>query len=241
MRAHRPVGEIEALADFAVREALGRQLCDLELLLSGALSPLQGFMERADFDRVGAEMLLANGTFWPLPIVLDIGAVQAMAMQPGTRIALCDASGEKLAILAVSDVWAADRALEARQIYGCELPAQAGLDYLDQLGSHYAGGRLEGLSLPLHGDFATLRLTPAEARENFARLGQNRAIAFQPCHVMHRAQFEFTRHCAEDNDAGLLIQAIAGEHPNPDYFTRIRCLQALLPHYPKKMVQLGLL
>ncbi|MDP3686739.1 MAG: adenylyl-sulfate kinase, partial [Sulfurimicrobium sp.] len=218
-----------------------RQLCDLELLLSGALSPLQGFMERADFDRVGAEMLLANGTFWPLPIVLDIGAVQAMAMQPGTRIALCDASGEKLAILAVSDVWAADRALEARQIYGCELPAQAGLDYLDQLGSHYAGGRLEGLSLPRHGDFAALRLTPAMARENFKRLGHSRAIAFQPCHVMNRAQFEFTRHCTEDNDAGLLIQAIAGEASNPDYFTRIRCLQALLPRYPENTAQLGLL
>lgn len=215
-----------------------RQLCDLELLLNGALSPLQGFMERADFDRVLAEMRLADGTFWPLPIVLDVSVEQAAGLQPGSRIALCDSSGNRLAILAVSDVWAADRALEARQLYGSDQP---GTDFLDQQGTHYAGGRLEGLSLPRHGDFAALRLTPAAARENFIQHSHSRVIAFQPCHVMHRAQFEFTRHCAGENAAGLLIQAIAGEYPDPDYFTRIRCLQALLPRYPENTAQLGLL
>jgi sulfate adenylyltransferase len=215
-----------------------RQLCDLELLLNGALSPLQGFLGRADVDRVLSEMRLADGTFWPLPIALDIGAEQAASLKPGVRIALCDATGNRLAILSVSDVWAADKALEARQLHGNDQPDT---DHLDQLSSHYAGGRLEGLSLPRHGDFAALRLTPAEARESFMRHGHSRAIAFQPGHVMHRAQFEFTRHCAEENAAGLLIQAIAGEQPNPDYFTRIRCLQALLPRYPADTARLGLL
>ncbi len=215
-----------------------RQLCDLELLLNGALSPLQGYLGRADAERVVAEMRLADGTFWPLPIVLDIGAEQAMKLQAGARIALSDAAGNRLAILTVSDVWAADKALEARQLYGSGQPGTA---YLDQLGTHYAGGRLEGLSLPRHGDFSALRLTPAGAREYFVRLGQQRVIAFQPCHVMHRAQFEFTRHCAEENAAGLLIQAIADEEPDADDFTRIRCLQALLPRYPANTARLGLL
>src|SRR4030095_8453115 len=44
-----------------------RQLCDIELLLNGAFSPLEGFMTRADYDRVVDEMRLADGTLWPMP------------------------------------------------------------------------------------------------------------------------------------------------------------------------------
>ena len=218
-----------------------RQLGDLELLLNGALSPLQGFMGRTDFDLVLSDMRLADGTFWPMPIALDIAAEQAPRLQPGTRVALCDAAGNRLAILTVSDVWAADKALLARQIYGNEQPTQVAVEYLGQLGSYYAGGHVEGLDLPRHVDFAALRLTPAVTRENFMRQGRSRVIAFQPCHIMHRAQYEFTRHCSAENDAGLLIQAISGEELNADFFTRIRCLQALLPRYPQNTVQLGLL
>lgn len=218
-----------------------RQLCDLELLLNGALSPLHGFMGRADFDRSLSDMLLADGTFWPIPIALDVGEEQASSLQAGNRVVLCDVAGNRLAVLAVSDIWKADRELEARQIYGDEQPVQAVHDYLARLGSHYVGGLLEGLALPSHEDFSALRLTPAMARKSFMRYGYKRVVAFQPCQVMHRAQYEFTLHCSEENEAALMIQAISHEKLNPDFFTRIRCLQALMPHYPENSTLLGLL
>ncbi|MBZ0104063.1 MAG: adenylyl-sulfate kinase [Sulfuricella denitrificans] len=218
-----------------------RQLCDLEQLLNGALSPLRGYMGRADFDRVLTEMQLVDGTFWPLPVALDIGPGQASSLQPGNRIALCDSAANRLAVLTVSDIWKADREREAHQIHDKEQTAEGVRIDLAQLGSHYAGGLLEGLALPSHEDFSALRLTPAMARESFKRYGHNRVIAFQPCNVMHRAQYEFTRHCSEENDAALMIQAITGEEATPDFFTRIRCLQALMPHYPKHAAWLGLL
>ncbi len=214
-----------------------RQLCDLELLLNGALSPLQSFMGQADYDGVVADMRLADGTFWPMPIVLD--TVEPLA--PGSRVALKESSGVALAILTVSECWQADHALEARQIYGTDQPGHPGMTFLNHLGKYYLGGTLEGLNLPSHGDFTALRLTPAATRRHFAQTGRSRVVAFQPHHVMHRAQFEFTRHSALEHDAGLLIQAITGDAATPDHFTRTRCYQALLPHYPAELATLSLL
>jgi len=218
-----------------------RQLCDLELLLNGALSPLRGFMGRADYQGVVTDMRLADGIFWPMPIVLDV----TEELAPGSRIVLRDTSGSALAILAVSESWPADKAREARQVYGTDQAGHPGMVFLNSLGSHYAGGSVEGLNLPRRADFTALRLSPATLRERFARAGRSRVVAFQPHHVMHRAQFEFTRHTAAENDAGLLIQAIADDAEittgTPQYFTRMRCYQALLPYYPEGLAELSLL
>ncbi|MEN6585474.1 MAG: bifunctional sulfate adenylyltransferase/adenylylsulfate kinase [Sulfuricella sp.] len=213
------------------------QLCDLELLLNGALSPLRGYMGRADYQGVVTDMRLADGSFWPMPIVLDV----TEALAPGSRVVLRDSGGNALAVLTVSECWPADKTLEARQVYGTDHADHPGMAFLQSLGSHYAGGGVEGLSLPHHADFAALHLSPAMLRERFERAGRRRVVAFQPYHAMHRAQFELTRHCATENDAGLLIQAIADEDATPEYFTRMRCYQALLPYYPAGLAALSLL
>lgn len=214
-----------------------RQQCDLELLLNGALSPLRGFMGRTDYEGVLADMHLADGIFWPMPIVLDV----AEALAPGSRVALKETGGTLLAILTVSECWRADRPLEARQVYGTDQGGHPSVAFLDRLGEYYAGGALEGLNLPSHADFRVLRQTPVTTRDDFTRAGRSRVAAFQPHRVMHRAQFEFSCHTALEHDAGLLIQAIAEETATPDHFTRIRCYQALLPHYPPELATLSLL
>lgn len=214
-----------------------RQLCDLELLLNGALSPLRGYMVRADYQGVLADMRLADGTFWPMPIVLDV----TEELAAGSRVVLRDSDGNALAIFSVSECWLADKALEARQVYDTEQAEHPGMAFLQNFGSHYAGGSVEGLNLPHHADFAALRLTPAVLRERFERAGRSHIVAFHPHRVMHRIQFEFTRHTADENDAGLLIQAIADENPTPQYFTRMRCYQAILPYYPEGLAELSLL
>ncbi len=146
-----------------------------------------------------------------------------------------------LAILHVSECWQADKALEARQVYGSDQAGHPGVAFLQNLGRYFVGGTLEGLNLPSHDDFTELRLTPAAVREHFTQAGRDRVAAFHPHHVMHRAQFEFTRHVALENDAALLIQAIGGEAASPDHYTRMRCYQALLPHYPPGQASLSLL
>ncbi len=99
--------------DWPSHDLTPRQLCDLELLLNGGFSPLTGFMARADYDRVCADMRLADGTLWPMPIMLDVSEELAKTLEPGSNVALRDPEGVMLAALHVDDVWQPDREAEA--------------------------------------------------------------------------------------------------------------------------------
>lgn len=221
-----------------------RQLCDLELLLIGGFSPLRGFMSRADYEGTCCRMRLADGALWPIPIVLDVTEEFARLIGPGSTVALRDPEGVLLAALHVEEVWQPDRLAEAEAVYGttsCEHPGVAHLLRLTY--PWYVGGRLEGLRLPSHYDFRTLRLTPAELRAEFIRLGWRRIVAFQTRNPMHRAHQELTLRAAKKVEANLLIHPSVGmtKPGDVEYYVRVRCYQALLSKYPKSTVKLTLL
>src|SRR5258708_39424232 len=190
----------------------GRQLCDLELLLSGGFSPLQGFMTRADYEGVCQRMRLASGVLWPMPITLDVTEEFAKKLQPGSsKVALRDAEGVMLAVLQVEEVWQPDRKAEAQSVFGSTSAAHPGADYaINKSNPWYVGGKLEGVQAPSHYDFKTIRLTPAELRAEFARLGWRRVVAFQTRNPMHRAHVELTFRAAKTVEANLLIHPSFG-------------------------------
>jgi sulfate adenylyltransferase len=222
-----------------------RQLCDLELLLSGGFSPLRGFMNRADYEGVCHNMRLSNGVIWPMPITLDVTEEFAKKLQPGSsKVALRDPEGVMLAVMHVEEVWQPDRQAEAKAVFGTISATHPGVDYLLNKGNGwYAGGRLEGLQLPTHYDFKSLRLTPAELRTELARMGWRRLVAFQTRNPMHRAHQELTFRAAKTVEANLLIHPSVGmtKPGDVDYFTRVRCYQLLLSKYPPGTVKLSLL
>jgi sulfate adenylyltransferase len=221
-----------------------RQLCDVELLANGGFSPLRGFLARADYDSVCARMRLANGTLWPMPITLDVPEELAGKLSAGSVLALRDPEGVMLAALHVVDVWKPDLTAEAQAVFGTTNPEHPGVAHLLQR-SHpcYVGGRLEVLELPIHYDYRSSRLTPAELRAEFLRLGWRRIVAFQTRNPMHRAHQELTLRAAKSVEANLLIQPVVGmtKPGDVDHYTRVRCYQALLPHYPHGTVKLALL
>ena len=211
-----------------------RQLCDLELLMSGGFSPLRGFMTRADYGGVCHDMRLASGVLWPMPITLDITE----------EFALRDAEGVMLAVLHVEDVWQPDLKAEAKSVFGSTSAAHPGADYaINKANPWYVGGRVEGVQEPAHYDFRTLRFTPAELRAEFARQGWRRVVAFQTRNPMHRAHVELTFRAAKQVEANLLIQPVVGmtKPGDVDYYTRVRCYQLLLSKYPQGTVKLSLL
>ncbi len=222
-----------------------RQVCDVELLLSGGFSPLRGFMNRADYEGVCHNMRLSRGVLWPMPITLDVSEEFAKALKPGSsKVALRDAEGVMLAVLEVEDVWQPDRAAEAKAVFGTTSKAHPGADYtMNKSNPWYVGGTLEGLQLPVHYDFRALRLTPAELRAEFARLGWRRVVAFQTRNPMHRAHQELTFRAAKQVEANLLIHPSVGmtKPGDVDYFTRVRCYQLLLSKYPQGTVKLAML
>ena len=223
----------------------GRQLCDLELLLTGGFSPLRGFMTRADYEGVCHNMRLANGTLWPMPITLDVTEEFAKKLTPGTsKVALRDPEGVMLAVLNVEDVWQADRKAEAKAVFNSTSAAHPGADYaINKANPWYVGGKFEGTQIPSHYDFRALRLTPAEVRAEFARVGWRRVVAFQTRNPMHRAHVELAFRAAKQVEANLLINPVVGmtKPGDVDYFTRVRCYQLLLSKFPQATAKLSLL
>jgi sulfate adenylyltransferase len=223
----------------------GRQLCDVELLLSGGFSPLRGFMGRTDYEGVCSSMRLSSGVIWPMPITLDVTEDFAKKLTPGSsKVALRDPEGVMVAVLNVEEVWQPDRQAEAKSVFGTASTAHPGVDYLLNRGNAwYVGGKLEGVQEPSHYDFKALRLTPAELRTEFARLGWRRVVAFQTRNPMHRAHVELTFRAAKMVEANLLIHPSVGmtKPGDVDYFTRVRCYQLLLSKYPPGTAKLSLL
>jgi sulfate adenylyltransferase len=223
----------------------GRQLCDLELLLTGGFSPLRGFMTRADYEGVCHNMRLADGTLWPMPITLDVTEEFAKKLTPGTsKVALRDPEGVMLAVLNVEEVWQPDRKAEAKAVFASTSAAHPGADYaINKANPWYVGGTLEGTQIPSHYDFRNLRLTPAEVRAEFARIGWRRVVAFQTRNPMHRAHVELAFRASKQVEASLLIHPVVGmtKPGDVDYYTRVRCYQLLLSKFPQSTAKLSLL
>jgi len=221
-----------------------RQLCDLELLMNGGFSPLTGFMGKADFDGVVAEMRLADGTLWPIPITLDLPESAAKELKHGSMLALRDPEGVMLAALRVDEVFQPDRKAEAKAVFGTDNPEHPGVAHtVNRSNPYYVGGRIEGLQLPSHYDFRSLRNTPARLREEFTRLGWRRVVAFQTRNPMHRAHHELTLRAARQVEANLLIHPVVGmtKPGDLDHYTRVRCYQAISAGYPRDTAKLSLL
>ncbi|HEY7096467.1 MAG TPA: bifunctional sulfate adenylyltransferase/adenylylsulfate kinase [Terriglobales bacterium] len=222
-----------------------RQLCDLELLMSGGFSPLRGFMNRADYEGVCQNMKLSSGLIWPMPITLDVTEDFAKKLTAGSsKIALRDPEGVMLAVLHVEDVWQPDRKAEAEMVFKSTSKAHPGADYvMNKSNPWYVGGRLEGAQKPSHYDFHSLRLTPVELRKQFTELGWRKIVAFQTRNPMHRAHQELTFRAAKQVEANLLINPSVGmtKPGDVDYFTRVRCYQLLVSKYPQGTVKLALL
>lgn len=221
-----------------------RQLCDLELLLSGAFSPLDGFLTQRDYERVVSELRLADGTLWPMPITLDVSEAFAERLVSGSEVALRDAQGVPLAVLDVEDIYRPDREHEALNVFGTTDRTHPGVaELLDRYRPINLGGRVRGIQPPAHYDFAALRDTPRSLRTWFQSQGWHRIVAFQTRNPMHRAHRELTLRAAQQVGAKLLVQPSVGRTKpgDVDHFTRVRCYQALLPQYPAGSARLSLL
>lgn len=224
-----------------------RQLCDLELILNGGFSPLEGFMNETDYNGVVKENRLANGVLFSMPITLDLSkeTIDEVGVKAGARIALRDLRDDRnLAILTVDDIYKPNKELEATEVFGGVDETHPAVKYLFRTAAeYYVGGKLEAINRLAHYDFLDLRYTPAELRLHFDKLGWTRVVAFQTRNPMHRAHRELTVRAARQQQANVLIHPVVGltKPGDIDHFTRVRVYKALLPRYPNGMAVLGLL
>jgi len=224
--------EMKAIVkDFASITLDERGLCDLELLATGAFSPLTTFMSKADHDHVVKEKRLADGTLWPLPVTLPV--TPGNGITEGKTIGIRDVYGNLLAFLHIDEIYQPDKAAEAIGAYGTNDSRHPAVAYLNTSANDYASGRLEVLRVPPHYDFTNLRRTPAELREHFRTLGWSKIVAFHTRKPLHRAQEELTKRAVEQIGGGLLIHPVVGvtRPGDVDHYTRVRCYRALVDNY----------
>ncbi|MDH3589440.1 MAG: bifunctional sulfate adenylyltransferase/adenylylsulfate kinase [Gammaproteobacteria bacterium] len=230
--------------DYPSWDLTPRQLCDIELLLNGAFSPLEGFLTKADYETVCNDMRLADGTLWPMPIMLDVTEAFAKDLSVGDSVALRDLEGVNCATLLISDIWQPDRGLEAEHVYGTRDVKHPAVDYLlHRSNTVYLGGKIQGIDAPVHYDFKHLRNSPAEMRAMLKKLSWRRVVAFQTRNPMHRAHQELTFRAARQVEANLLLHPVVGmtKPGDIDHYTRVRCYENLLKHYPEQTTALSLL
>ena len=221
-----------------------RQLCDVELMMNGGFTPLDGFMDRDTYEHVLESMRLPGGALWPIPITLDVDRKLGETIEPGSRLALRDQEGLILAVLDVSDKWTADKRAEAERVYGTTSGRHPGVRRLyDRAGDVHVGGRVSGIQLPTHYNYQELRHTPGELGRFFDRLGWRRVIGFHTSRPMHRRERELTVAAAKEARAHLLLHPVVGVtmHRDLGQFARVKCYQEILRRFPQHLAALSLL
>ena len=224
--------ELRARAAALTRQQLSpRAVCDLELLATGAFSPLRGFMGRDDYQRVVEEMRLASGQLYPVPVTLPVA--EGSGLRLDSEVALADQHNNLLAVLRVEEIYEWDLSREARRVYGTEDPHHPLVAEMHSWGRLYAAGRLRVLELPRYYDFTRLRLTPSAVRERLSALGRANVVAFQTRNPLHRAHEELTARAARSVDGTLLLHPVVGltKPGDIDHFTRVRSYKVLAERY----------
>ena len=235
---------LEKIKDMPSVDLSARQLCDLELLMNGGFAPLTGFLGEADYNGVVENMRLASGALWPIPITLDVTEKVSETLTLGEQIVLRDPEGVPLAVMDVEEMYTPDKAKEAEMVYGANDMAHPAVRYLhNQTGNVYLGGAITGIDEPVHYDYRQHRYTPNDLRRMFHKWGWRRVVAFQTRNPLHRAHVELTVRAAQMTEANLLIHPVVGmtKPGDVDHFTRVRCYEAVMRHYPDQTTAMALL
>jgi sulfate adenylyltransferase len=209
-----------------------REQADLELIATGAASPLTGFLGRSDYASVLERMRLADGTVWPLPFNLAVDPETASRIEPGGEAALRNADDQLLGLVEITEVYERDPLAEARAVYGTEDASHPGVAYLLARPRVLVAGAVRALPLPETVPFAEHRFTPRELRQEILRRGWREVAGFQTRNPIHRAHEHLTKLALEQAD-GLVIHPLVGETKDDDVpaSVRFRSYEALVSRY----------
>jgi sulfate adenylyltransferase len=208
-----------------------RALCDLELIATGAFSPLDRFMGKADYERVLTEMRLTNGMLFPIPVTLPVDEDSLPTW--GEQITLSDSRNNTIAVMQIEEVFHWDELREARLALGTTDPRHPLVSEMNTWGNVYISGALKVIDLPKYHDFRELRKTPAQVREQLSSLGYDKVVAFQTRNPLHRIHEELTKRAADQVSGSLLIHPVVGmtKPGDVDHYTRVRVYRTLVENY----------
>lgn len=230
-------------ADYLPRVQLDdRLLSDLEMIAIGALSPLTGFMEKADYEKVVTEMRLANGLPWSIPITLSVDPEGAEYLKEGEWVRLDDPQGRFVGVLELTSKYRYNKAHEATQVYGTDDQNHPGVQVLYKKGAIKLAGPIWMLQRYHHPQFPQYQIDPIQSRALFQERGWKTIVGFQTRNPIHRAH-EYIQKCALETVDGLFLHPLVGTTKDDDIAAdvRMRCYEIMMDRYfPKDRVILAI-
>mgnify|MGYP003336280228 CR=1 FL=1 len=219
-----------------------RAFSDLVMIAIGGFSPLDGFMGKADYDGVVADMRLANGLVWAIPITLSVSEAAAAPLQEGAWIRLDDPSGRFVGVLELQEKYTYDKVREALQVYRTEDPNHPGVQVVYDQGPVNLAGPVWLLQRDPHPQFPRYQIDPVLSRQLFQERGWQTVVGFQTRNPIHRAH-EYIQKCALETVDGLFLHPLVGATKSDDIpaDVRMRCYEIMLEHYfPAERVMLAI-
>jgi len=221
-----------------------RQVNELEMMINGGFSPLEGYMGEDDYQSVLSTMRLVDGTVFPMPICLGVSESIAENLSIGDQIALRDAEGFMPAILELEEIYKINKRDEALAVFGTDSIDHPGVrDLLENKNSVYLSGKVRGIELPSHFDFEIVRNTPEELRTHFYKMGWKKVVAFTTSEPMHRMQRQITLDVARQLEANILVHPLLGEDKPGDInrFAKVRSYREMVRKFPHQLGVLSLI
>ena len=219
-----------------------REVSDLEMIATGAFSPLEGFMGKDDHLSIIRNNRLKDGCPWTIPITLAVNKEDEKRYVIDKDIALLDKSGKPLGVLHLEEKYGYDKEIEAETVYGTTDLAHPGVAALYERGDVLLAGKVSMVNRPDHGELTEILLDPKETRLLFYYKGWKSVVAFQTRNPIHRAH-EYIQKCALEAVDGLLVHPLVGATKDDDIPANVRidCYKTLLKgYYPHDRVALSI-
>ncbi|MGH7491293.1 MAG: sulfate adenylyltransferase [bacterium] len=220
-------------------------ISDLEMIANGAMSPLNGFMSKADYESVVKNIRLANGLVWSIPITLPVSKETASGLKSGEEVALVEngenGHGQILGVMKIADRFEYDKTREALEVYRTSEVAHPGVARVMAQGEAYLAGEVWMINRPSQSTFVDYRRDPVETRRLFQERGWNTVVGFQTRNPVHRAH-EYIQKCAMEIVDGLLLHPLVGETKKDDIPADLRMVSyevLIREYYPAGRVLLS--
>ncbi|MDE5116715.1 MAG: sulfate adenylyltransferase [Trichodesmium sp. St2_bin2_1] len=219
-----------------------RALSDLEMIAIGGFSPLNGFMEKDDYESVVVDMRLKNGLPWSIPVTLSVSEEVADSIKEGSWVRLDSTSGEFTGVLELTQKFHYNKAHEATNVYSTNEIKHPGVKVLYDAGPVNLAGPVWLLERHPHPLFPKYQIDPVESRRLFQEKGWKTIVGFQTRNPIHRAH-EYIQKCALEIVDGLFLHPLVGATKSDDIPADVRmcCYEIMLEKYfPQNRVMMAI-
>ena len=205
---------------------------DVENIADGIFSPLEGFLNKQDFESVISKGRLVNDIAWTIPTVLDVDDETGKKMKEAGDVLLKNPDGTGIAILHVEDVYSYDKQSTASGVYGTNDESHPGVAKTNSMNNFLVGGKIDFIQRQNETEIRKHRMTPIETRKAFDDAGWKTIVAFQtrnPPHVAH----EMLQKTAITTRDGVFVNPLIGKKKPGDFKDEIivKAYETMIANY----------